>query len=111
MPLLTAPEYGLSEKRRAQLLKALSGADTPPVLRPEWRYSHEKALREAKRFPRGQTPEDLFEVLTDYQDNSASTEDRVNILRREIADAFPNSPWMEIEALIAPPESTTQRLS
>jgi hypothetical protein len=44
----------------------------------------------------------LFEVFTDYQDSSVSAEDRVSILRQEIAHVFPNSPWWEIEALISP---------
>jgi hypothetical protein len=99
LPLLTAPEYGLSEKRRSELLKALSGADTPPA---EWHHSRERSLREAKRFPRGQAPEDLFEVFTGYQDTIDAPEHRVNRLRQEIADVFPNSPWTEIEALMKP---------
>jgi hypothetical protein len=99
LPLLTAPEYGLSAERRDQLLKALLAPDAPSALPSEWSKSREKVLREAKRFPRGQAPEDLFEVFTDYQDHSVTAEDRGNILRREIVTVFPDSPWTEIDAL------------
>ena len=101
LPLLTAPEYGISKERRDQLLKTLSGVDTHPVLRPEWHSSHEKTLREAKRFPRGQAPADLFNVFTDYQDSSVSAADRVHILRGEIAEVFPNSPWVDLATRVA----------
>src|SRR5712691_6375829 len=82
-----------------QLLKALRGTDAEPEPLPEWYDSRQKALREAKRFQRGQAPEDLCEIFTDYQDNAVPEEDRITTLRREISEVFPNSPWADRETL------------
>jgi len=102
LPLLTTPEYGLSERRQGQLLMALQGISVVQKPPPAWQYARWKAVREAKRFPRGQGPEDLFEVLTDYQDENVSAEERVRSVLHEIAVAFPDSPWKDWEA----PETT-----
>jgi hypothetical protein len=109
LPLLTAPEYGISEQRQTQLLKALRGTDAEPEPLPEWYDSRQKALREAKRFQRGQAPEDLCEIFTDYQDNAVPEEDRITTLRREISEVFPNSPWADRETLETAIEQTRER--
>ena len=93
LPLLSAPEYGLSEKRQIELIRALHG-DVPQMIPQVWRNSRMRAVRAGKRFPRGQEPDDLFEVFTDYQDSSVSEEDRATTLLGGIRTAFPNSPWV-----------------
>ena len=100
LPLLAAPEYGLSEQAQAQLFDALQALgrsnrrrSSSPAIPQEWQSSRLNALRDAQRFKRGQIPKDWYEVHTRDQDRDVTVEERVQVLLAEITAAFPKSPW------------------
>ena len=89
LPLLTAPEYGLSENIQIRLFKVLC-KDSETIL-ATWNISRRKAIRESRQFERGQTPEDWIEIYTSSR--ADLREDSMEKLLKEVGDVFPNSPW------------------
>ena len=93
LPLLTAPEYGLSGNAQQTLYEALKESSQAPT--QEWKDSRLRAMSEAKRFKPGEAPEDWFTIRTDYR---GPIEESPEALMDAINQAFPNSPWAQISA-------------
>ena len=98
MPLLTAPEYGLSQQVQEQLLETLLETRYAPQKLPDdWLASRRKSFRTAKSFEQGQAPADWFTVRLNYQDKDISESERIRVLEDEIYDTFffLESPWYQ----------------
>lgn len=96
MPLLAAPEYGLSQQLRKLFLDTLSKSQNIPS---DWLASRQESFRAAKWFEQGQGPIDWFTVRLNYRDKDISESERIktlgeriDVLQSEISRAFPDSP-------------------
>ena len=104
MPLLAAPEYGLSHQVQEQLLTiSLEIRDAPGKFPEDWSTFRLESFRAAKSFERGQAPADWSTVRLDYRDKDISEPERiktlgerVEVLETEIDNTFQYSPWYNI---------------
>ena len=101
MPLLAAPEYGLSRQAQKQLLAiSLEMRDAPRKFPEDWSTFRLESFRAAKSFEQGQAPADWFTVRLNYRDKDISEpervktlDERVRALETEICNTFQDSPW------------------
>ena len=101
MPLLAAPEYGLSQQIQKQLLKILPEiGDASRKFPDDWSAFRQESFRAAKSFEHGQAPADWFTVRLNYRDKDISEpervktlDERVRALETEICNTFQDSPW------------------
>ena len=101
MPLLAAPEYGLSRQVQKQLLKILLNIGGASKKFPDdWLAFRQESFRVAKSFEQGQAPADWFTVRLNYRDKGISEperiktlDERVRTLETEICNTFQDSPW------------------
>ncbi len=92
LPLLTAPEYGLSKDLQGRLLQALleerQGAQELPE---EWQEFRRKSIDAATRFTQEPVPVDWFGV--NPYDSERAASDSVFDLLDEVQNFFSDSPW------------------
>jgi hypothetical protein len=95
LPLLTAPEYGLSKNLREKLLRALSDERQDAQELPRrWQESRRKSIDAAKMFTQGQAPVDWFEV-NPYDPAITISEVALERLLDEIKRVDSDSPWCQ----------------
>ncbi len=97
LPLLTAPEYGLSRDIQKELFGALIREDSEETLNA-WRASRRKAVANSLRIEEDQAPENWIEI---YKSNPIKTGDHQaepRYLLGEIREIFSHSLWYDAEA-------------
>ena len=104
MPLLAAPEYGLSQQVQEQLLDiSLRMRGSPRKFPDDWSAFRLESFRTAKSFEQGQAPADWFTVRLNYRDKDISEPERiktlgerVKALEAEIDNTFRYSLWFNM---------------
>jgi hypothetical protein len=91
LPLLTAPEYGLSKSLQDRLLHVLMERQGIQELPEEWQEFRRKSIDTATKFTQEIEPVDWFEV--NPYDSERAVPDSVFDLLEEMQKAFPDSPW------------------